>query len=66
MLLSAVEQQDLDSVQALIITENLDETNNQGLTSLCLASKLGSTAIVETLLKAGAKVNLQNHVKFTQ
>lgn len=66
MLVSAVEHGDFESVQALVITEDLDETNSQGFTALCIAAQRGFTEIAEVLLQAGAKIDLRNHVKFTQ
>ena len=66
MLLSATEQGDLESVQALTISENLEEKNTQGFTALAIACKLGFSDIVQVLLDSKANANSQNNVKFTQ
>ena len=66
MLLSACEQRNVNSVKKLITPETLEEKNEEGFTSLSLASKLGEIAIIDLLLSAGANINTINNVNFTQ
>ena len=62
---AAVEQQNGDSVQALLATPEglrlLEARDTQGRTALLLATLLGRSALAESLVAAGADVNAQDH-----
>lgn len=66
MLLSACEQGDQETVEQLVLTEDLEQKNSQGLTPLAIAAKMGNTEILDVLLDAGANMNTTSNVKFTQ
>ena len=62
---SAVEQQDLEGLQALLALPEgqrlLEARDPQGRTALLLATVLGHTALATSLINAGANVNAQDH-----
>ena len=66
MLLSACENEDIESIQYLITHYNLEERDIEGLTPLSISAKKGNIFILEMLLNSGANANSLNYVKFTQ
>ena len=65
VLMLRAEEGNLDDVKK-ILTENphydINATNKNGSTALALATKSGYYGIVQTLIKAGADVNIKNNV----
>lgn len=59
-LLKAVEENDSQTVQAILASENynLNEQNNRGESLLLIATHNNQVAIAKDLIKAGADVNL--------
>lgn len=64
-LLKAVEENDSQTVQAILASENynLNEQNNRGESPLLIATHNNQVAIAKDLIKAGADVNLQDHIQ---
>jgi ankyrin repeat protein len=64
-LIDASKEGDIEKVTELLKKDNVNLKNKSGNTALILASKNNYIAIVDLLLKAGAKVDKQNKNGYT-
>lgn len=66
VLRDAIGRQDMAAIQALLV-DGVDITtvDDEGMTPLMLAAKIGSPEMVEILLKAGADFTLKDKLGYT-
>jgi ankyrin repeat protein len=59
-LFAAIQISDIDRVrQLLALGVDIDATDSSGQTALTLASRMGESEIIQSLISAGAKINLE-------